>query len=90
MGILHEFFISPFEEFYRYRELIFLSGKSRIQTKTFPESLGSPLVVWRTDLNGHGLFVFDHNTIQTDIWRTSTNSNCHVSIGLEVVFQILR
>ena len=40
MGILHEFLISPFEEFYKYRELIFYQVKAEFKQKHFQKALG--------------------------------------------------
>ncbi|MDE2590071.1 MAG: ABC transporter permease [Patescibacteria group bacterium] len=40
MGFLHEFFINPFEEFYKYRELIFYQVKAEFKQKHFQRALG--------------------------------------------------
>jgi ABC-type polysaccharide/polyol phosphate export permease len=40
MGFLHEFFVNPFEEFYKYRELIFYQVKAEFKQKHFQKALG--------------------------------------------------
>lgn len=40
MKRLHEFFVSPFEEFYRYRELIFYQVKAEFKQRHFQKALG--------------------------------------------------
>ncbi len=57
MSILHEFFVSPFEEFYKYRELIWYNLKAELKRRHFRKILG-PLWWVGEPLSLAGIFVF--------------------------------